>query len=168
MTIIVEDGSQVENSNSYSTRADYIAYALTLGVTISDSTTADVQLIKSAEYIMHHEANLKGCRVSRSQSMAYPRTGLYIEGWYWDSDEIPRQVILCQLAFAMDINGGEDLYNRSVNPNQAVIGERVEDVVDVKYSDPGSQKLSKSSSGDALLAALLNNGGLMSIPTTRR
>ena len=167
MTITVENGSQVTDSNSYTTRADYIAYALTLGVTVANSTDADVQLIKSAEYIMHHEQNLKGNRVSRSQSMAYPRTGLYVEGWHWDSDEIPRQVILCQYAFALDLNNGEDLYNRSANPTQIVTKERVEGAVAVEYSDPGSQKLSKTSTGDALLASLMNNSGLLSVPLIR-
>ena len=40
MALIVEDGSQVSNSDSYVSRADYIAYAATLGTTITDADAA--------------------------------------------------------------------------------------------------------------------------------
>lgn len=168
--MIVEDGSGVTNSDSYVTRAEYIAYADTQGVTITDSDASDVQLVKAQEYIAHHEANLKGYKVDRDQSISYPRYDLTIEGFSWDSDEIPRQVILCQLAFALDINSGEDLYNRSLNENTAITKEKIDGAVEVTYASPdiNNQKLSKSSKGDALLSSLLKNSGLMSIPTTRR
>jgi hypothetical protein len=167
MALIVEDGSQVTDSDTYVTRVDYIAYALTLGITVASNANTDTQLVKAAEYIAHHEATLKGYRVDRDQSMAYPRTGLYIEGFYWESDEIPRQVILCQMNFALDVNNGEDLYNRSVNPNIAVTKERVEGAVEIEYANNAQQKLSKTSTGDALLRSLLKNGGLMSIKLIR-
>ena len=168
MTVIVEDGSQVSNSDSYVSRADYITYAASVGVTIADDETADVQLINSATYIGNHEDNLKGTLVARDQSMAYPRNNLVIDGWSWSNDEIPRQVILCQMTFALDINAGEDLYNRSQNPSLITKKEKV-DVIEVEYavSENTGQKLSKSSTGDALLASLLNNNGLFSISMVR-
>jgi len=169
MALIIEDGSQVTDSNSYVTRADYITYANARGITIADTAAADVQLLTAAEYIDRHEDNLKGYIVERDQSMAYPRNNLTIDGWYWGSDEIPRQVILCQLAFALDINSGEDLYNRSQNPNLITKSERVEGAIDIEYavSESTGQKLSQTSTGDALLASLLNNSGLTSISLIR-
>jgi len=168
MELIIEDGSIVANADSYVTRDDYITYAATLGITVADADGADVELRKAAEYIGWHEDNLKGAKVERDQSMAHPRTDLTIEGWYWTSDEIARQVILCQMAFALDINAGEDLWNRSLNPNPAVKKERVEGAVSVEYAvDDSGRKLSKSSKGDALLASLLRRNGLVSIPMVR-
>lgn len=169
MAVIVEDGTLITNADSWVTRADYIAYALTLGLTITDDSTADVQLVKAGEYINHHEANLKGRLVDRDQSMSFPRYDLYIDGWSWLSTEIPRQVILAQMAFALDLNAGIDLYNRPVNPNLATKRERVEGAIDTEYAvgDKPPQKLSRTSTGDALLASLLRNNGLMSIPLVK-
>lgn len=169
MAIIVEDGSQVTNSNSYVTRAEYIAYAATLGTTITDDVTADEQLIESAIFIGNHESNLKGERVARDQSMAYPRTNLCIDGWYWNSDEIPRNVLLAQYAFALDLNAGIDLYNIPVNPNLIAKKERVEGAVSVELAvkDGGNQKATRTSTGDSLLASLLNQSGLMAVPLVR-
>ena len=168
MALTVEDGSQVTGSDSYSSRADYIAYAATVGVTIADADAADIQLVKAAEYIDRHEDNLKGDLVTRDQSMAFPRYNLYIDGWSWLSTEIPRQVILCQMIFALDINAGIDLYNRPQNPNLIAKKEKV-DVIEVEYAvgEATGQKLSKTSTGDALLNSLLNNSGLMSISLVR-
>lgn len=168
MALITEDGSGVTNSNTYVSRADYITYASNRGITIVDNAAADVQLFNAAEYIDRHEDNLKGDLVERDQSMAFPRTGLTIDSWYWGSDEIPRQVILCQLAFALDINAGIDLYNRPQNPNLITKSETIVGAVEVEYAvnETTGQKLSQTSTGDALLASLLNNSGL-SIALTR-
>jgi len=168
MVLILETGAGVTGSNTYVSRADYITYASNRGVTIGDNAAADVQLLTAAEYIDRHEDNLKGDTVDRDQSMAYPRYDLTIDGWYWSSDEIPRQVILCQLAFALDINSGVDLYNRPQNPNLIKKSTKI-DVIEVEYavSESTGQKLSQTSTGDALLASLLNNSGLNSISLVR-
>lgn len=168
MAVTVETGALITDSDSYVSRADYIAYALTVGVTITDDATADVQLVKAAEYIDRHEDNLKGYLVDRDQSMAFPRYDLIIDGWSWTETEIPRQVILAQMIFALDINSGVDLYNRPQNPNLITKKEKV-DVIEVEYAvgEATGQKLSKTSTGDALLNSLLNNNGLMSISLVR-
>lgn len=162
MAVTVETGAIVTGADSYVSRADYIAYAATVGVTITDDATADVQLVKSAEYIDRHEANLKGYRVTRAQPMAFPRYDLYIEGWTWLETEIPRQLTLCQMMFALDINAGIDLYNRPQNPNLIAKKERVEGAIEVEYavSESTGQKLSQTSTGDALLNSLLKSNGL--------
>ena len=169
MALIIEDGSIVANANSWASRADYIAYALARGVVIPDTDAADVQLVKAAEFIGSHEANLKGYLVQRDQSLAFPRHDIVIDDWYWSSTEIPRQVTLCQMALAMDINAGVDLYNKPVNPNLAVKSERVEGAVSVEYavSDTVGQKLSRSSTSDALLASLLQRNGLVGLRMVR-
>jgi len=169
MALIIEDGSQVANSDSYVSRAEYIAYAATLGVTIADAAAADVELIKAAEFIGEHDANMQGYRVARDQSMAFPRVGVVIDQWYWNSNEIPRNLILCQMAFALDINAGYDLYNREANPNLIEKKTRIEGAVAVEFAvkDGGQQKATRTSKGDALLASLLNRNGLRSVSLTR-
>jgi len=160
--MIVEDGSGVAGANSYSTRADYIAYAASLGATIADASAADVELVKAAEYIDKHEARLKGTRANRNQSMAFPRFGLVIDNWYWNANELPRQLLMCQWAFAIDIHNGVDLYNRPANPNLVARRQRVEGAVDVQFAvkDGADQKATFTSTGDALLNRLLKANGL--------
>jgi len=165
--IIVEDGTIVDNANSYVTRADYITYAASKGITITDDSDADVELVKAAEFIGAHEGNLKGDKVERDQPLAYPRKGIVLEGFVWGADEIPRQVILCQMALALDIHGGVDLYNPAPNPNRAAKREKV-DVIEVEYfGGAGGTKMSRDSTATALLATLLVRSGLMSIPLVR-
>ena len=160
MAVTVEDGSIVAGADSYVTRAEYIAHALTLGVTVADTEAADVELVKAGLFIGSHEDSLKGSLTNRDQPMAFPRSGLVLEGFSWGSDEIPRQVKLCQLALALDVNEGIDLYNPPVNPNRATSMEKVDGAVEVQYFGTGGNKVGRTSSAQALLNTLLYRSGL--------
>lgn len=168
MALVVEDGSIVAGADSYVTRADFITYAAAFGVTIANTAATDVQLVKAAQFIESHEGRLIGDRKTRDQSLAYPRTGLIIEGWDWNDDEIPRQVILCQMQVALEINAGIDPYNPPANPARATRREKVEGAVEVEYfGNDSASKMSRDSSAKALLSSLLKNAGLMSVPVVR-
>ena len=168
MALIVEDGSIVTGADSYVSRADYIAYAAILGVTIASTDATDIQLRKAAQFINEHEGNLKGDRVERDQPMSFPRNGVVIDGWTWNGNEIPRQVTLAQMNIALDINAGYDPYNPAVNPGRATKREKVEGAVEVEYMGEGKgQKLSRTSKADALLSSLLLRSGLFGINSIR-
>lgn len=161
MPLIIETGQIIPNADSYVTRAEYITYAASRGVTVADTEATDVTLRKAAQFIDSHEANLKGIKVDRDQPMAFPRSGVYIDGWFWNSEEIPRQVILAQLNIALDMEAGIDPYNPPVNPNRATIAERVEGAVSVQYANGGvAQKLGRTSTATALMNSLLRHSGL--------
>lgn len=169
MPLIIETGSIVPNADSYVTRADYISYASKIGVVIADDDTTDEKLRKSAQFIDSHEPNLKGMRVQRDQSMAFPRDGVYIDNWLWESDEIPRQVILAQMNIALDMEAGIDPYNPPVNPNLGKKSIRVDGAIAVEYmvGNAVSQKLGRTSTATALMSSLLRNSGLMGVPLER-
>ncbi len=168
MGIVVEDGSIVANSNSYISRADYIAYAASIGVTIADAVAADEELIKAASFIDQHEPNLQGTRTNRDNPMAFPRWRVLVNGWSWNSDEIPRQVILAQQAYALDVHNGVDLWNKAANPNLIASEKEVSGAVSIKYAISGNdQKMTNTSTGDALLATLLKRSGLYSVELVR-
>lgn len=161
MTIIVEDGSIVANANSLVSEADYIAYLTTIGVTATGNT--EIQLIQAMEFINSLEPLLMGYKVQRDQPLSYPRTDVCIEGFYWSSNEIPRQAIDAQIALALDIENSIDLYNRPEPDNKIVKRERVEGAVEVEYATPTGGvgvKLSKSSRSMALVNLLKKNNGL--------
>ena len=75
-TLIVETGSIITNANTYVTMAEYIAYAESLGVTVTDTDVFKVQLIKAAQYIASKESQLMGDMVERYQPLSYPRNNL--------------------------------------------------------------------------------------------
>lgn len=169
MALVIEDGTLVTDADSWVTRAEFIAYAAARGVTIPDDDASDVYLVKAAAFIGDHEANLKGILVERDQALCFPRSGLIIEDWSWSSTEIPRQVKLCQMAYAVDLFNEIDIYNPPQNPGLATKKERVEGAVSVEYavSDNAPQKLGRTSTGEALLASLLMHNGMLSMSLVR-
>ena len=158
MAIIVEDGSIVQNANSYVSRAEYIAHAAARGVTVADTDAADPELIQAAAFIDAHEGNLLGARFSREQAMSYPRTDLVISGFEWEETEIPRTVKLCQMAIALDIRAGVDPFNPQ--PELLQKRARVEGAVEVEFfGDDSAARMRRGSLANALLHDLLRNHG---------
>lgn len=160
MAIIVEDGSIVANANSYVTRAELIAFAADRGVTVTDDATADGYLINATDYLESYAERFKGSRVSRDQSLSWPRSGVVIDGFEWAETEIPRQLELAQMLVALDIRSGVDPLNPAAS--LPVIKERVEGAVEVQYATPASSafKLSATSKAQALINSLLVSSGL--------
>jgi hypothetical protein len=169
MALIIENGSIVTSADSWVTRAEFITYAASLGVTVANTDATDITLRKAAQFIGSHEANLKGYKVNRDQPLAFPRSDVEIDGWYWSSAEIPRQVLLAQLNIALDIEEGVDPYNPPANPNLIERSVNVAGAISVEYAIGGlvPQKVGRSSSATALMACLLKNNGLMSVRLER-
>ena len=166
MALTIEDGSLVEDADSFVSRADYITYADSKGITIADEEAADIELRQAVDFLCSHEGRLKGFKVDRDQAICFPRYNFSSEGFEWSSDEIPRQVILCQMALALEIHAGVDLYNPEIN--KVAKSESVDGAVDVEYfGKDNGVKLSKDSRALALLSSLLKNNGLFSIKMER-
>ena len=157
--MIIEDGTIVTGANSYVSRADYIAYAITLGTTITDTTATDVELISAASFMESKRQMYKGELVDRDQYLSFPRYDVVLEGFYWTGEEIPRQVKLCQMAIALDINAGNDPYNPPIIRTRK--SEEIDGAVKVAYFGRDQDvKLSRTSKWSALLTSLLKNSGL--------
>ena len=163
MSLIVEDGSTVEGANTYVSATDAFDYATARGVSLPSCDDAlEAVILKAMDYLESFSAKFKGERVTRDQPVSWPRSGAVIEGWPWDDDEIPRQVLTAQLALIIEINSGEDPYNPStVLP---VIREKV-DVIEVQYASPTSSKVSKTQASRTLINLLLKNSGLFAVRT---
>lgn len=168
MELIVEDGSIVPNADSWVSEDDYTAYAAGLGYTLDDIEAVRTALRQSAIFIGTYEGRLKGTLVERDQPLCFPRDDLEIDGFAWADDEIPRQVRLCQMQYAIDIQVfGIDPYNPPASNSNAVKREKVEGAVEVEYAVSNAMKLSRNSTSRALLSTLLKNGGLYSITLER-
>ena len=141
MPLIVETGAIVPNADSYISLADARALAANYGLELpEDDTAAEVALRNGTTYVGLAEPQMCGHRVSAEQSLAYPRTGVTLNGFPVANNVIPKQVILAQ-----------------------VQTERVEGAVTVTYFNNGSSGATTAitAADDALRPLLcggLNNG----------
>lgn len=76
-----------------------------------------------------------GSRVSASQYMAYPRTGVTLFSYPVPSDSIPFQVTQAQIAAAAEYGKGTDV--RASSDGRITSLERVEGAVTVSYFNNG-------------------------------
>lgn len=76
MTIIVEDGTNVADANSYVSVADLVAYAEERGIELPvDPAEQEVLLIKAMDYLESFETRFPGVRAYTGQMLAWPRYG---------------------------------------------------------------------------------------------
>jgi hypothetical protein len=130
MTIIVEDGSNVANSNSYLSLNDIRTYASLRGVTLSVvDATLEPMVIKAMDYIESFRDQFQGMQTYDDQSLQWPRSeieyvdetigyvasslGIMIDCRRIDPDVIPKVLkdLLCQCTMA--VNAGIDFANFS-------------------------------------------------------
>lgn len=91
MTIIVENGTNVANANSYLSLADIRAYALNRGVTLSPvDATLEPMVFKSMDYIESVGANYQGTPTYTApdytpQALQWPRSAILFQSMYPNS-----------------------------------------------------------------------------------
>jgi hypothetical protein len=170
MALVIENGTLVAGADSWVTRPEFIAYAAALGLVVPDTDATDAPLRKACRFIGQHESRLLGGRVTRDQSTAYPRVNLTINGWGWQSNEIPATVKECQMEYALDIRAGFDPWNPAANPSLIKKRARVEGAVEVEYAvgNATGQSAIRTSRADALLASLLDDTGFTGFELVRR
>lgn len=91
--LIIEDGSQVADANSFVTDAEYQAYALLRGLTVSvTQPQREADLLAAVDYLQGNEGSMKGTRTSSTQSLMYPRYNVDLYGYLLASDKIPKEL----------------------------------------------------------------------------
>ena len=158
MPITVETGSIVSGANSLVTRQEYIDYASAVGTTIADDTEADEELISAMRVIDSVEPYLQSVRMERDQALSFPRASMYIDGWYYESTDIPQAAKDAQMEIALYINAGNDPYN----PKQRKIRTKEKvDVIEVEYAAGRPYRQTESERWELLLSKLYRNAGRM-------
>lgn len=152
-TIVVEDGTGKTDSNSYINEAGLTTYATDRGITLTaaDDAAKAALLIRAMDYI--EQQPFKGTKNTEAQALQWPRSGVYIDSYYVDSDEIPQLLIdaLCEVAIAND--GGTDVL---ANEERATKREKV-DVIEVEYMD-GARNTVYVKAAETKLSKLLKAG----------
>lgn len=126
MALIIEDGTNVENANSFVTVAECRTFATGRGITLpADNADVEVLIIKASDYLNSVEDHFQGYRYfyDNGQSLCFPREAVYIFDRYIGA-EIPKELknAQCQLAIDAQENdllaagSGREVIEKKVGP----------------------------------------------------
>jgi len=150
--IIIEDGSQVENANSFVTDAEYQTYAALKGLTVAGTEAQrEIDLLNAVDYITSKESCMQGCRVSSTQALSFPRTSVLLHGWVFSSTAIPKELKNAQMEAAAS---GLTLLTNTTNNNAK--REKV-DVLEVEYNGSGKKETVNAQRVNVFLNPLLQD-----------
>jgi len=129
-TLTIETGSANASGNSYVSVGDLTSYLSDRGLTWSGNNGAqDVALIQAMDYL--ESRSFIGNKSTKEQPLQWPRSNVYIDGYFYQSSEIPELVKKAQMEIAIAIDAGN-------NPS-AVVGRKTKrekvGSVEVEYSD---------------------------------
>ena len=166
MALVVETGNIVPGADSYISLSDARALAAKYGyVQPADDTEAEAALRNGAMYVGLQEPAMCGRRVSASQSLSVPRTGISLYGFPVANNVIPDQVKLAQLIAGVEYGNGADV--RASSDGRITTMERVEGAVTVQYADNGNTgaTITITAAMDALRPLLCgaNNGSSFNV-----
>lgn len=132
MTLVLEDGTGLEDSNTYVEYTDLEDYAEARGITTLPATQAELEalLVRAMDYI--ESLSFIGDKLTQEQALQWPRENVSIDGFDVDEDVIPLLLKEAQMETAMAINDG---YSPLAVRTRAVKREKVFYAVEVEYMD---------------------------------
>lgn len=162
MALIVEDGSLPVDAVSYVTVAELRAFADARGSTLSeDDTLLEKALILAADYIEGFSDRFKGSKVDEEQSLQFPRSGLYVDGFLISETVIHKSLKNAQCQLAIESAGGTDL--QPTGDGREIIKEKL-DVLETEWKPgAGGSPQPVFSKAMKFLAPLLKGGGGLSL-----
>lgn len=115
MALIIEDGSQVGNANSYVTDAEYTTYTTLKGLTVgATAEIREVELLRAMDYLQGFESSMQGTRASSTQGVSFPRYNVVLYSYLLASDFIPKELKNSQFEAAAYAHTG------TLTPNEAI------------------------------------------------
>tara|TARA_R110001599_G_C11987827_1_gene635643 strand:+ start:234 stop:722 length:489 start_codon:yes stop_codon:yes gene_type:complete len=155
MALIIEDGSQVVDANSYVTDAEYTAYATLKGLMVgANAAKREVELLSAMDYLDGAELSMQGTRASSTQSLSFPRFNVLLYGYLLASDKIPKELKQSQFEAAAYSHTGTLLIN-SEESNLANFS--VDGAYSESYHKGGSSVRVRLDRVNAKLRPLLND-----------
>jgi hypothetical protein len=132
MTIIIEDGSIIEDANSYVTTSDVRAFASARGITF-DNTDPEIEflIVSATDYLESKRSNYQGSKVSIAQSLQFPREDVYIDGFPIDATAIPKLLKDAQCRLVIELASGVDLHAVSDRIKRKKVGP-----METEYFEP--------------------------------
>ncbi len=189
MTLVIEDGSQIADANSYAAVADLRAYAQLRGITTLPVADADCEplMIRAMDYIEGLGGKFKGVRTAEAeflclnpswghravpqttdQPLQWPRRDVWIDSRLFPDNAIPREIFYAQLALACEASG-DGTTQTDLQPTRLptdpgpIVGEKVGSL-ELRYNAAGANArvlaVAAFAKADALLRPLLKANGL--------
>ncbi len=107
MALIIEDGTGVEDANSFATVAECRAFADARGLDLpTDDADVEPLLIKAFDYLASVEDKFQGTRYFSGQESCFPRESIYLFDVYIGG-EIPKNLKNGQNQLAFDAQENE-------------------------------------------------------------
>ncbi len=159
-SLIPEDGTGIENADTYATAAEVSAYAAKRGLAFTAvEAEQERALVLACDYLQ--TLNWKGTPTNPTQALAWPRKG--ITGIA--DDQIPAALKNAQSQLAVESAAGTDL--QPTGTGREVVREKV-DVLEVQYADNGNLSVTPEfNKALDMLAPFLENGNGFSLLTAR-
>jgi len=154
-TLIVEDGSGKTNSNTYVSGEDFDTFLSNRGIALTGNNGDDTEvLIKAKDYL--ETLCFIGDKWTKDQALQWPRSGVVIDGFGYDTDEIPQQLIDGQMWYAISVDQG---YDPMSNQERTVKKEKL-DSMEIEYADNASTRTIVTAAESTLQKILCsgNNG----------
>ena len=137
MALIIENGSQVANANSYVTDAEYTTYATLKGLTVgANAAKREVELLRAMDYLQGFETSMQGTRASSTQGVSFPRYNVVLYSYLLASDFIPKELKNSQFEAAVYAHTGTLILNEAI---KNVSKERLGDL-EVNYFKGGQSE----------------------------
>lgn len=130
MALVIEDGTGVAGADSFATAAELAARAIAYGWALPPDVDAQEVLLRRAAVQMS-ALGWKGRKVSMTQALAWPRTGVTLDGETLPDTLIPGPIQYGQMALAAEIHADD------IDPpelRQGPVKREKVDVLEVEYA----------------------------------
>jgi hypothetical protein len=174
VTLVVEDGSNVADANTYCDLVAVRAYASARGVTLSDDDSVLTAIVvKSMDYIESFRKEFQGNKTNSPgvdgtlivpQPLQWPRTNVRIDDFDFPVDSIPVELKNSQCQVCIELTAGVDAMPTQVGP--FVLREKV-GPIETFYSEKIGTGIPEMPKVDALLAPLLKDDAGFALSTIR-
>lgn len=155
--LVIEDGSIVDNANSFAADSEFKSYADLRGFSIpSTQPERESLLILAMDYIFSVESKMQGHRVDKAQALPYPRYGVCANNFDVASNSIPPDLKMAQIELAVQAGESDILISEQ---SQSLASFSVDGVYSESYFSGGSWTQVRTDRADAYLNKFLVNGG---------
>lgn len=154
IALVVEDGTGLVDSNTYTSVANVRLYASNRGIVLSiDDEVVASQLINATDLLETYACRYQGARTNEDQALEWPRTDVYLYGILFPDNAIPSQLIAAQSQLVIAQFNGFVL-QPNVSAQDYVIREKV-GPIETEYANPTNVGLMPVfTAAEALLAPL--------------
>lgn len=154
--LVVEDGSGMQNADSYASVATADDYHASRGNTAWShltTSTKDVKLRMATDYLQaKYSGGWKGYRVAALQALDWPRYGVTVDRITLVSDELPVQLVRACCELALKAIDGPLMVDEGAQVKAEKIGS-----IEVTYAD-GARQQTRFAAVDSMLRPLLAGG----------